>query len=202
MRAAQKNNHQYQAKCWNNGVVVMNTKNNKRKRESRVKIESIFVELLQTKELDQVTVSDICSLAGLNRSTFYANYMNIYELADIVRGSLEQSVSELYRDEVENSFNSNDYLKLFRHIADNRLFYKTYFKLGYDNQFKIVKYDTKLAANHFENRFVHYHIEFFRSGFNAIVKMWLAGGCTETQEEMNEIIQSEYKGRTEFFQKD
>ena len=202
MRAAQKNNHQYQAKCWNNGVVVMNTKNNKRKRESRVKIESIFVELLQTKELDQVTVSDICSLAGLNRSTFYANYMNIYELADIVRGSLEQSVSELYRDEVENSFNSNDYLKLFRHIADNRLVYKTYFKLGYDNQFKIVKYDTKLAANHFENRFVHYHIEFFRSGFNAIVKMWLAGGCTETQEEMNEIIQSEYKGRTEFFQKD
>ncbi len=202
MRAAQKNNHQYQAKCWNNGVVVMNTKNNKRKRESRAKIESVFVELLQTKELDQVTVSDICSLAGLNRSTFYANYMNIYELADIVRGSLEQSVSELYRDEVENSFNSNDYLKLFRHIADNQLFYKTYFKLGYDNQFKIVKYDTKLAANHFENRFVHYHIEFFRSGFNAIVKMWLAGGCTETPEEMNEIIQSEYKGRTEFFQKD
>ncbi len=202
MRAAQKNNHQYQAKCWNNGVVVMNTKNNKRKRESRAKIESVFVELLQTKELDQVTVSDICSLAGLNRSTFYANYMNIYELADIVRGSLEQSVSELYRDEVENSFNSNDYLKLFRHIADNQLFYKTYFKLGYDNQFKIVKYDTKLAANHFENRFVHYHIEFFRSGFNAIVKMWLAGGCIETPEEMNEIIQSEYKGRTEFFQKD
>ncbi|WP_077532425.1 TetR/AcrR family transcriptional regulator [Massiliimalia massiliensis] len=180
----------------------MNTKNNKRKRESRAKIESVFVELLQTKELDQVTVSDICSLAGLNRSTFYANYMNIYELADIVRGSLEQSVSELYRDEVENSFNSNDYLKLFRHIADNQLFYKTYFKLGYDNQFKIVKYDTKLAANHFENRFVHYHIEFFRSGFNAIVKMWLAGGCIETPEEMNEIIQSEYKGRTEFFQKD
>ena len=202
MRAAQKNNHQYQAKCWNNGVFIMNTKNNKRKRESRAKIESVFVELLQTKELDQVTVSDICSLAGLNRSTFYANYVDIYELADIVRGSLEQSVSELYRDEVENSFNSNDYLKLFRHIADNQLFYKTYFKLGYDNQFKIVKYDTKLAANHFENRFVHYHIEFFRSGFNAIVKMWLAGGCTETPEEMNEIIQSEYKGRTEFFQKD
>ena len=202
MRAAQKNNHQYQVKCWNNEVFIMNTKNNKRKRESRAKIESVFVELLQTKELDQVTVSDICSLTGLNRSTFYANYMDIYELADIVRGSLEQSVSELYRDEVENSFNSNDYLKLFRHIADNQLFYKTYFKLGYDNQFKIVKYDTKLAANHFENRFVHYHIEFFRSGFNAIVKMWLAGGCTETPEEMNEIIQSEYKGRTEFFQKD
>lgn len=179
----------------------MNTKNNKRKRESRAKIESVFVELLQTKELVQITVSDICKLAGLNRSTFYANYVDIYELADVVRESLEHSVSELYRNEVENNFNSNDYLKLFRHIAENQLFYKTYFKLGYDNQFKIVKYDTDLAANHFSNRLIPYHIEFFRSGFNSIVKMWLAGGCTETPEEMNEIIQSEYRGRTEYFDK-
>lgn len=179
----------------------MNTKNNKRKKESRAKIESVFVELLQAKELNQITVSDICNLAGLNRSTFYANYVDIYELADVVRTSLEQSVRELYRDEVEKSFNSNDYLKLFRNIAENQLFYKTYFKLGYNNRFKIVKYDTELAANHFNNRFVHYHIEFFRSGFNAIVKMWLAGGCIETPEEMNEIIQSEYKGRTESIQR-
>ena len=40
-----------------------------------------------------------------------------------------------------------------------------------------------------------YHITFFQSGFNAIVKMWLAGGCKETPEEMNEIIRSEYQGR-------
>lgn len=177
----------------------MNTKNNKRKRESRAKIESVFVELLQTKELEQITVSDICKLAGLNRSTFYANYEDIYGLADVVRENLELSVSQLYHDEIEKGFNSNDYLKLFRHIAENQLFYKTYFKLGYDNQFKIVKYDTKLAANHFNNRLIPYHIEFFKSGFNSIVKMWLAGGCKETPEEMNEIIQSEYRGRVEYF---
>lgn len=177
----------------------MNTKNNKRKRESRAKIESAFVDLLQTKDLEQITVSHICKLAGLNRSTFYANYTDIYELADVVRKSLEQSVSELYQDEVTNSFNSNDYLKLFRHIAENQLFYKTYFKLGYDNQFKIVKYDTKLAASHFDNRLIPYHIEFFKSGFNSIMKMWLAGGCKETPEEMDEIIHSEYSGRTEVY---
>lgn len=161
----------YQVKCWNNGALDMNTKNNKRKRESSAKIESVFVELLQTQELNQIAVSDICSLAGLNCSTFYANYVDIYELADVVRESLEQSVRELYHDEVENSFNSNDYLKLFRHIAENQLFYKTYFKLGYDNQIKIITYDTKLAANHFDNRLIPYHIEFFKGGFNSIVKM-------------------------------
>ena len=177
----------------------MNTKNNKRKRESRAKMESVFVELLQTRELGQITVSDICSLAGLNRSTFYANYVDIYALADAVRENLEQNLGELYRDEVASSFNSNDYLKLFRHIAENPRFYQTYFKLGYDNQYRIVAYDKKLAAEHFDDKFIPYHMEFFKSGITAIIKMWLADGCKETPEEMNEIIQSEYKGRAEYF---
>ena len=38
----------------------MNTKNNKRKRESMQKIEQVLIEFLQSKELSQVTVSDIC----------------------------------------------------------------------------------------------------------------------------------------------
>ena len=37
-------------------------------------------------------------------------------------------------------------------------------------------------------------MEFFKSGLTAIIKMWLAGGCKEEPEEMNEIIISEYKG--------
>ena len=180
----------------------MNIKNNRRKRQSKERIEKAFIESLQTKELHQITVSDICKACQLNRSTFYANYEDIYDLADKVREYLETEVNLLYKEEKTQGFNSNDYLKLFRHISENQLFYKTYFKLGYDNQFKIVKYDTKLATNHFDNRFIHYHIEFFKSGFNAIVKMWLNSGCRETPEEMNEIIQSEYKGRTEYFQKD
>lgn len=177
----------------------MNTKNNRRKRESRARMESVFVELLQTKELGQITVSHICQLAGVNRSTFYANYEDIYALADVVRNNLEQEVATLYQDEVTISFNSNNYLKLFRHIAENQLFYRTYFKLGYDNQYQIVTYDRRLAEEHFDNRFIPYHMEFFKGGLNTIIKLWLAGGCQETPEEMNEIITSEYRGRAEYF---
>ena len=178
----------------------MNTKNNKRKRESRAKMESVFVELLQTKELGQITVSDICKLAELNRSTFYANYVDIYALADAVRENLEQNMGELYKGEAVDSFHG-DYLKLFRHIAENPMFYKTYFKLGYDNQYKIAAYDRKLAEAHFGGRFIPYHLEFHKSGLTAIIKMWLAGGCQETPEEMDEIVRSEYRGRAQFFGK-
>ena len=177
----------------------MNTPNNKRKKESIERIEKIFIELLQTKALNEISVSDICKRAGLNRTTFYANYPDIYGLADAIRDKLEVAVSDLYRDEITQGFNSNDYLKLFRHIQENQIFYQTYFKLGYDNKFRIISYDTGLAKMHFQNKHIEYHMEFFKAGITQIIKMWLKNGCKESPEEMFEIIKSEYQGREAFF---
>jgi len=42
----------------------MNTKNNKRRRESVNKIEKAFIELLQNKELNEIKVSDICKICS------------------------------------------------------------------------------------------------------------------------------------------
>lgn len=173
----------------------MNTKNNRRRRASIERIERAFIELLQSRELSEITVSDICKLCALNRSTFYANYTDIYDLADKVREHLEAEVSGLYAEERTQGVNSNDYLRLLRHIRDNQLFYRTYFKLGYDNRFRLTTYDVQQAERYFGQRHIEYHVEFFRCGFNAIVKLWLAGGCRETPEEMEQIIRSEYQGR-------
>ncbi len=130
----------------------MNTPNNKRKKESKERIEKVFIELLQTKEVNKISVSDICKKAGLNRTTFYANYTDIYGLADAIRDKLENDVSDLYKEEITQGFNSNDYLKLFRHIKENQIFYRTYFKLGYDNNYKIIRYDSSLARRTFSKQ--------------------------------------------------
>ena len=179
----------------------MNTKNNKRKRASMHKMEQVLIELLQAKELHEISVSDLCKRAGVNRSTFYANYMDIYDLADKLREKLEGEVAALYEEEMTLGYNSNDYLKLFRHIARNQALYQTYFRLGYDEQHRVWYYDTDLAEKHFDNRFITYHIEFFKSGLTRIIKLWLQNGCRETPEEMLEILRSEYQGREEFFRK-
>ena len=131
----------------------------------------------------------------MNRTTFYANYDSIHDLADSIKKKLEDNMQELYKDELEKGYNSNDYLKLFRHIKDNQIFYRTYFKLGYDNEFRIFRYDEELAEKRFGNKFIEYHMEFFKSGITKIIKMWLEGGCKESPEDMMEIIRTEYQGR-------
>lgn len=169
----------------------MNTKNNKRRRESVEKIKKAFVSLFQEREINEISVSDICKITGLNRSTFYANFLDIYDLAEKVKESLETDFSEVFTE--PNYIDGA--LKLFEHIKDNQIFYRTYFKLCYDIKTQVYIYDSHRALTDFDNKNIKYHIEFFRSGLNAIIKMWLDGGCKETPTEMAEIIKQEYKGR-------
>ena len=168
----------------------MNVKNNKRKRNSIEKIEKVFIEMLQIKEISKISVTDICKETGLNRSTFYANYIDIYDLADKLREKLETDFNLQFK----NQENHNS-LTMFKHIYENQLFYKTYFKLGYDEKHQSYAFDAMRAENDFKGKHIKYHIEFFRNGINAIIKLWLAGGCKETPEEMCEILKSEYNGR-------
>ena len=173
----------------------MNTPNNKRRKNSQEKIERAFVHFLQTKEINEISVTDICKEAKLNRSTFYANYLDVYDLAEKIVKKIENDVFMLYQEERETKNNTNDFLKLFRHIKENQIFYKTYFKLNRDKHFIIQQYDTNLSKLMYEDKFIDYHIEFFMAGLNAIVKKWLNNDCKESPEEIEHILKSEYQSK-------
>ena len=172
----------------------MNVKNNKRRRESQEKIEKTFIELLQSREIKEITVSDIIKITGLNRSTFYANYIDIFDLADKTREKLENEFSNLFAE--YDYFNERSGVnKMFSHIKENQIFYKTYFKLCYDDKHLISIYDPDRAKKERIDSNIKYHIEFFRNGLNAIIKLWLSNGCKESPEEMAEVLKQEYRGR-------
>ena len=168
----------------------MNVKNNRRRRESVEKIQKAFIHLLQTKELHQISVTDLCKETGLNRSTFYANFLDIYDLADQMKKQLETDFSAHFQNA-----DAHNATQMFRHIYENQLFYKTYFKLGYTEENKVFVFDTKRADADFQGKHINYHIEFFRNGLNAIIRIWLENGCKEFPEEMAEILKAEYRGR-------
>ena len=173
----------------------MNTPNNKRRKETRDKISKVFITLLQTKEINEISVTDICKLAKINRSTFYVNYLDIYDLVDHIGKELEQEVLFLYQEEKDTKNNSNDFLKLFKHIKENQIFYKTYFKLNMDQNFIIREYDYNLSKELYDDKYIDYHMEFFKAGLNAIIKKWLSNGCKESPETIENILKSEYQNK-------
>ncbi len=172
----------------------MNVKNNQRRRHSKQKIESAFLELLEKKDITKITVSELCKRTGLNRSTFYANYLDVYDLADKLCDRLTYEVNALYENDLPTW--GFDYLKLFEHIQANQILYRTYFKLGYDRMDVVGLSALKQDSSLFPQKHLHYHVEFHRAGLNAIIKKWLNDGCKESPKDMESIIKQEYQGRT------
>ena len=172
----------------------MNKQNNKKRKKSQEQIEKIFLQLIQKRNIDELSVSMICEMAKLNRSTFYANYIDIYDLAEKIKENMEL---EFAKFQLSNNAkqDSDGYLNMFRYIKENQIFFKTYFKLEEISMNPPTQYRIELAEKYYDNKFIDYHIEFFRAGLNAIIKKWLNSGCKETPEEINEIITSEYKNK-------
>lgn len=173
----------------------MNVKNNKRRRKSRESIENVFIELLEEKDIRHISVSEICKKAAINRSTFYSNYIDIFDLADQIFQELNKQLGSKFSHNNEASDITDNTAEFFAFVKDNQKLFKTFFILGYEDKIEITYYNKQLAEKFFGNRYVDYHIEFFRYGFSAILKKWLYTGCQETPQEMAEIIRSEYQGR-------
>lgn len=146
----------------------MNTKNNQRHQDTIAAIEAVFFSLLKEKELKDISASELCEKAGINRSTFYDNYTDVFSLANACAEKIEIDVSEQLHTDGEFAW-------IFDYIKTNLDVFEIYFKLGM----------SKKTAD--------YKTLFFRNGVYAVAKMWFEGGCVEPPERMGEIIKREYR---------
>lgn len=69
-----------------------------RVRVTKKMIRDAFLKLLAAKPVRRITVRELCESAGINRGTFYAHYLDVYDL-------LEQIENELL-EEFETSFSA------------------------------------------------------------------------------------------------
>lgn len=172
----------------------MNIPNNKRRKDSQDKIEKVFLQLIQTKNINEISVSTICEMAKLNRSTFYANYIDVYDLAEKVKEKMAAEFAEFQLSQ-NSKHDFNGYVNLFKYVKENQIFFKTYFKLESISVTPTFQYNINLAKKYYNNEHIDYHIEFFKAGLNAIIIKWLNNGCKESPEEMSDILTSEYKNK-------
>ncbi len=63
---------------------------------SRKYIKNAFSELLQKKDLDSITVTEVVRLSGLNRGTFYAHYNNITDVLEEIEKEVTDKILSLF----------------------------------------------------------------------------------------------------------
>lgn len=153
---------------------------NKKRKKSQDKIENVFLKLIQNNNIEDITITNICKLANVNRSTFYSNYIDIYDLINKIKEEMAIKFAE-YHLSINAKQDYNGYLNMFKYIKNNQLFFKTYFKL------EDIYPSIPTIYNNKDN-YIDYQIEFFKSGLNAVIKKWLNNNCKEKEEDIVKII--------------
>src|SRR5699024_12391094 len=61
-------------------LMVISQKLDRRKEDTQMVLKQSLMDVLKEKQMSTSTVKEICALADVNRSTFYAHYTNHFEL--------------------------------------------------------------------------------------------------------------------------
>ena len=145
----------------------MNTTNNKRSLATEECLKNALIALLKDKELADISITELCNVADIERSTFYAHYEDVFALGNACATDIEKRLSEV-------SHSVDDFAWVFEYIKDHPEVFSVYFKLGV----------SKTTGD--------YKKIFFRTGAYSVAKMWFDGGCVESPEQMGEIVKREY----------
>ncbi len=62
--------------------------------KTKQSIINAFIEIRSRKEVERITVKELCEKARINKSTFYAHYKDIYDLSDQLETELVDSIME------------------------------------------------------------------------------------------------------------
>lgn len=185
----------------------MNTKNNKRSQNTDEAIIRAAFEamLMGGKQISRITVREICELAHINRSTFYAHYMDVYDLFEKVEMQMAQMCSERimaaqgFRGIME---------ECFRFIMEYKDFYQIYFsevnKFSHLIEMMASPFREQLGTLHSRDLGygiegeAAYHFRFFTAGVGALLAYWLERNCRESPEELCGILVRQYSDRSMF----
>lgn len=181
----------------------MNQSNNERFRMTERKIIDAFTQLLAEKELSEVTVSEICRLSGIHRTSFYLHFQDVYALMETIEDRLASYYGAIFMEASGHYDLGERFLRLFQFISEHQSFYRAYWQRAKDLKVLDVVFpegDARVRAAA-EKYGIHsevtlrYRQLFFKAGLAALIGCWLSRGCAETPEVLAEILAAEYLDR-------
>ena len=156
-------------------------KNNKKMRQARKQIQIAVIQLLQTKTINQLKVTQICRLAHINRSTFYANYEDVYDMVDHLRNYVSQQYQSYLKIDRKSSL-----LSLLKEIQNHQDIYQLFFRLYLDKNL-IHKVNFSQWVSYPRDSTV-YDIVFVQSAIREVIMTWLNNQCDVSPEQINQLI--------------
>lgn len=176
-------------------------KGNRRTIYTKKLIKDSLIELLQTREIHQVTVTDICKKADINRGTFYTHYKDAFDLLQSLEDDLFNQITQYITETPVNEYNNALLLKVLELIAENKALCKILFCRQKDNRFlerilsvaSMADFEKVCShSNDFMKSHINYFIRYCVGGCVSIIQSWLENDLPESPIEIVAIINHIY----------
>ena len=180
-----------------------NRNSDPRVRKTKRAIRNAFAQLLAEKEFDKITVSDISTVAEINRKTFYCYFDGIYQLVEEVEDEIVGSFESLLMEmdlldalrrpiEILNRLNSvlnadRDFYSYLLSLSKNVGIIK---KIN-----ATIKEKAKLSViekHIIEDYVADMVLEYAISGMISVYRNWYLSDRRESIEALSEIIETMY----------
>lgn len=173
------------------------------------KIKKVLTSLLASKGFDALTVSDIASLAGINRSTFYMHYTDKYDLLQQLIANAAGDIAQILTGDVpfakrlsaQDIFSREHLIAVFKYLRADFAFVFALVKSGngqlFMNEVKHVTWRNIIGTAHAETSKAvsalrglpdKYLREIMFSPAFSVILLWLRDGGKDDPEAVADAI--------------
>ncbi len=186
-------------------------RNDRRVRYTKMILKQTLIELLEKKTIEKITVKEICDLADLNRSTFYAHFKDPYDLLGQIEeellGELNTHIKKL--NFIGSETESHQLLEtIFQYILDNadlcRALLGENGDLSFQKEIMMIIQEQRMVQwkrlGEFDPEIFEYITLFGVNGSIGVIQKWLQSGMKKSASEMASfIIKLTYQGLSPYF---
>lgn len=175
-------------------------KQSKRVAITKNNIETAYLDILAEKPAGKITVKEVCSRSGVNRTTFYKYYKDAEDLGQIVRQSMFDEIEELLKETIPPDYSdmfefSSQFIS--RVYRDERM--RRFFILYHENEFR-EKMEQLVRRYYFFPKYgrqasdeVQIQVAYCYSAFVGLMELWVGRGMNFSPEKIANCIISNSK---------
>ena len=184
-------------------------KNESKYFNTAILFDEALIYLLEKKDVEYITIKEICTKAGVNRSTFYLHYESISDLIEETMNYINKKFVDYFNENSKDFIEKIKYspleeLKLVERrylnpylnfIRDNKKIFKASFhnpigmsafdKFNHLKQYILIPILERFNVPEKER---NYLITFYINGIMAIIKEWINKDCKESIDDVENII--------------
>ena len=174
-------------------------------------IKEALIQLLNTKDINKITVSEICKIADINRATFYRYYLDVYDLIDKVKDEFSKEIITALQNVEDNYsmadflkkmltifFNNKDLVKILFTVQNNLYFFNDILDITYT----LFKNKWINDLDSIDNEEIEYATVFIFNGSLGIINYWIKSDFEQNIDEIAHVIETlSYYGIKKFIYK-